>query len=48
MNPIEQTTRAALAAFAEHFGRQPDESEALLLAAAISDFYGISNPTRRH
>ncbi|CCB65243.1 hypothetical protein [Hyphomicrobium sp. MC1] len=49
MTTIELTTRRALQAFYEHFGRPPDEAEALLLAAAISDYFGIANPTaRRH
>ncbi|WP_414462773.1 hypothetical protein [Hyphomicrobium sp. DY-1] len=46
---IETTTRIALMRFVAHFGRPPDEAEALILAAAISDFFGLTNPTaRRH
>ena len=46
---IETTTRRALIAFATHFGRPPDEAEAEILAAAISNYFHISNPTdRRH
>lgn len=46
---IESTTRMALMRFVAHFGRPPDEAEALILAAAISDFFGLADPTtRRH
>jgi hypothetical protein len=44
---VEATTRRALIAFAAHFGRPPDDAEALILAAAISNYFGIANPTQR-
>lgn len=46
---IESTTRICLKRFVAHFGRPPDDAEASILATAISDFFGLTNPTaRRH
>jgi hypothetical protein len=44
---IEATTRNALMSFITHFGRNPTEDEAMILAAAISRYFGIPNPNER-
>jgi hypothetical protein len=46
-NTIEATTRNALVRFVTHFGRQPNDEEAQMLANAICAYFGIVAPTQR-